>query len=327
MNLPLFIYSRTRDALCRFFGTRSQKTMPAQVGDYTLEKPLKYKPYNVGIYADAHGNKVIIKTIERSVSEVGYHYMRNEILLYRLIDAAQKTVPLLHVHAHVPQYISSEIHPLYTTLIIKYIPSTNLRLVPGTILSAEKKVEMYFAAVKMLQELYRNIPTKDRSKIPHHTLLHTTLVLACTSISAIVLHPRLTRDVLAGLRMYTKLFWVLFKDRAKIAFIHKDLHFKNILVTPEQESYLIDFEECMIGHPIHQYAISLGLEWHRGRNVPKVLHHKILEHLTSYPNGKKILAAYMIAYGIHRLGDKLELSLEHHYRSYLRYALELGAQS
>lgn len=332
MSIWTFIYGRFYDMVRSWFlpAPKSPTEAPAKIDEYSLVYTIKVQPYSVGLYKDPSGKRVIIKTCERRWGELRFHYMENEIRLYSILSRAQERIPKSvrehHKQVSIPKFIDAKTSSSRLVLIIEYIEGENLRFLEDGIATPIEKSNYYFQATEFINLLGYYMDPNDVRHIKTRGVIHTTYTVLLMTLTSLILRPAFWRELLSGSWLYMKSIPILIKNRKTQRLIHRDLHFKNILKTKDGIA-LIDFEECVFAHPLKEYAITLGLEWRHNKKICLLLQEKILKEICSSEEQRKLFAAFVISFVIHRFGDYLEPYLIPYYKDYYSSMLTLAREN
>lgn len=237
---------------------------PKSIGAYIFELEFKKigdrNSYPLGIYRNPEGEEALFKMRDARIKDYHYYSLLNEINMYQILNKAlrrlNRILPERLKNITIPKIICVVEDKNYIGMLLEYVDGQTAQD-----LSSEKKGKIYFLILEFLQYLGNHITDDERKKISKRTPMHYLFLYPFLVIKAIVTYPRSSSIVLLGIPIFFNAIFYMIKD-GKSALTHRDLHFKNIMVSGNR-LMLIDLQKCVFTEPLHDAVTTLRYWWKR----------------------------------------------------------------
>lgn len=238
------------------------RKLPVSVGNYSLvsnlDKTGTKKNFLLGIYENSKGQKAFAKMWTGNYKDFNYYSLKNEIQVTKILNSViRKTrniLPESLKKMSMPKLISSQEKENYLIMLIEYIQGQE-----ATNLASKRKIDVYFKTIEFVQFLGTKLTSKQKSYISKRTPFNYALLYPMLVVKAIISHPRALFYLLIGIPTFLQCLPALFKEN-KFVLSHRDLHFRNILITKNHD-YVIDLQLCVLTHPIIDLTTTLRYRW------------------------------------------------------------------
>ncbi len=194
--------------------------------------------FNVGLYKNALGESVLIKSSQSNPGNNYYRLLQNEANLYRLISAGSSKIKKTEVTF--PKLISLLEKDDSITLVREYLAGTKIKNLPSNV-----KLVHFNTALETLKKITLRLTKKDSACIPKRKPWQLFLVFPFYTLRAIL------RDKSHSL-LFMKMFFLFYFHHIslnvltpKYELAHRDLTTDNILKNKNQLS-IIDIETMML---------------------------------------------------------------------------------
>jgi SAM-dependent methyltransferase len=242
-------------------GIETDTRLPGTYKDFHLQKILVHAPRGIGIYENARGERVLIKSWKGSAQTYEYYQLVKEIHLYtvlhRVIDRIGSTLAEKYKRIRIPRILAQDVSSTRVFVVYEYIDDCiHLRDVQ----SLKEKTEIFTLAVEYWRYIGEHFTPEEKALLPKRTLGGTIVAYVVSLVYAIARYPsevlRLARSVpivVAGLRPLA-VHW-------NEGLVHRDFHFENVLVSKEH-IVIIDFGDNAFTSMMQIFTHALHWEWY-----------------------------------------------------------------
>ncbi|OGD93457.1 hypothetical protein A2697_00580 [Candidatus Curtissbacteria bacterium RIFCSPHIGHO2_01_FULL_41_44] len=321
-NLTRLLTNSLIGRILNFFYKNTHSKLPAIVGDYcfvsNFEKIGSKKDFVLGIYKNSKGQKAFAKMWTANYKDFSYYSLKNEIQVTKILNSVirktRKILPEGLKRMNMPKLISSQEKRNYLIMLTEYIQGQE-----AMVLTNEKKIDVYFKTMEFVQFLGTKLTSKQKSFISKRTPFNFALLYPMLVAKAVISHPRASLYILMGIPTFLRCLPALFKEK-KLVLNHRDLHFKNILITKNSD-FVIDLQLCVLTHPIHDFTTTLRYRWKEDDFYLKLLKEIIRRHQGS-EYFESLFKGLSINSATHGLTDKSfpKRKIDFHI-DYLKYAI------
>lgn len=262
LDMSRMLLISMRGAILKQFQRSRNYYMPAMIGDFRfvseINKEGTKKTFRVGIYQNHRGKKVIAKILFRPVKDYHYLTFKNEIGLYRVLNAVSQRLgankPVQFKQVSIPKLIAAfETHEMVVALI-EYVEGKM-----ATTISAKQKLVAYFAVSDYLGFLGSHLTRNERTYVSMRSAKHYIFLYPILLLKAVLTAPKATGPLLRGVPVFLRSIPALINSK-QIKLVHRDLHFGNILVSDES-TVLIDLQFCLFTYLLHELITTLRYRW------------------------------------------------------------------
>lgn len=220
-------------------------------------------------------------------------------IINRILDRMKGNIPERFSKIKIPKLVACEKSRKNLLAVIEFIEGEG-----ADAFSAEEKIETYFLIYDFMNFLGENMTEEERKHFTFRSPANYAILQPLIFGKALLANPDARRDIARGAFLFWKNFPYLVKN-AEAKFVHRDLHFRNILSSGNGLS-LIDLEFCVFSDPLHELITTLRYHW--GEKFGDLLLEKIIEKQSkrsSFSEMFKCLAANSIIHGLTD-GDKIK---------------------
>ena len=295
---------------------------PKKIGDYRFDSEISgvklWNSYILGIYRNSKGSKAIFKMKDARIKDLHYYSLKNEIAIYDILNKAtsrfSSSTPKKFHGICFPNKIAVKDTQDILGILIEYIEGKRV-----SELSPRKKVEIYFDIIEFLGYIDNHLTDKERGRISRRGPVHYLILFPFLAIKAILTYPRSAIFVLSGIPFFLAAIFVMLRDR-KIALIHRDIHFENILIS-NKKLVLIDLEQCVLTDPFYEAVTTLRYYWKKD-NFYLLLLDSVLQKYSFRKNFRLLFKGLIVNSATHGLtGKKFPKEMIDSWIDFLKYGV------
>lgn len=301
LNLSRLIYVYLKSLILKPFEKKAITKLPQKVGKYELISSLKkigtIKPFKLGIYKDAFGNKAVAKFWYGKYKDFNYYALNNELVLYQILTRVIKrlgnNIPAEYKNIKLPKIVLKNESKNQRVILVEYVDGD-----VSVGLTSQQKIKLYFKVVDFLNYLGTRLTQNERRSISKRNAKNYILLYPFLLVKALLTHPRATLPLLKGIPIFIKSIPILLTEDTN-PLVHRDLHFRNILVNGKK-IYLIDLQLCALTLKLHENITTLRYLWKEG-DFYKYLLKEIDKRYSKNENFKKLFRGLAVNSGTHGL--------------------------
>lgn len=281
----------------------TQPELPSVVGEYQytseFQKVGTAQDFALGVYQNKKGQKAIGKMWSGDFKNFAYYSLQNEVKMYLLLNEAKERVNKngkkteAFKDCYIPQLLNWQETPTSLFLLLEFVEGTM-----ANDLSTAKKLPAYWALTDYVSYLGTNLTTTEKKLIPSRSALSYCAMYPLLLCKACLTHTRAIPTLLKGVPVFIKSIPALFATK-DVALIHRDLHFKNILISPKRMT-LIDLQLCVQTIKLYEMVMTLRYRWKEDDLHQKLLV-DVLERYKNQPNFETLfrgLAVFSATHGL-----------------------------
>ncbi len=288
----------------RRIGTHASiPSFPRVVGDYTFIRRIKKigpkHSYEIALYRDHAGRKIFAKMRSSRVHDYHYFSLKNEIRTYKVLTHVRKRVSLMLPSKYkkmvIPKFLA--VHEDSETLImfLEYRKGYPIANKPE-----KNRVSTFMLAAQYLTFLGDNMTPEERKIISTRTPEHMMMLLPFLTGKTLLHHREHFGRIAAAVHIIVSEYFAVRKTWDS-AFIHRDLHFRNIL-SEKNDSIIIDFQQCVYADRLQEYVTILRYYW-KSRPEAITIHNQLLQELKETPGFARRMRWLSLHSVIHGLTD------------------------
>lgn len=295
---------------------------PKRIGDFVFVKiffPNKeVKHLDFAIYENKNGKMAIAKQWNRSCKYINYHWLANEINVYKEIHRVRAQNPQIdrkYPNIHIPDFLGVVKDKDRLTMLIEQIDGHSLKSLP-----VEKQVAVFKNVIEYMTFLGVTMDSSAKKILIKRNMWYIAAIFPFIFTLALIKHPKNFLSILRGGIIFSlNIFRILNKnDRT---FVHRDLNPDNIIIKGDH-AWIIDFQISAITNPAFEIAGVMIFLWNNVefREIFKNGH--VMESIKKDKNkfySYKILSIYLALYNL----GAVKTIPSGQVFSYLNYALEL----
>lgn len=295
---------------------------PAKIGNFNFVKNFfpdkKAVHFYFAIYEDGSGKMAIAKQWNKSCKYINYHWLANEINVYKEIHRVRADNPKIdpkYPNMHIPDLLGVVREKDRLTMLIEQIDGQSLKTLPF-----EKQIAVFQDAIEYMVFLGDRMDSSAKKVLIKRSMWYVAAIFPFTFTLAVINHPKkLLHLLLAGIVFSVNILRIL--NQKSTTFVHRDLNPDNI-ITKDAHTWIIDFQISAIMNPAFEIAGLMIFMWNdvEFREAFKGGH--IMESLKKDKNkfyAYKIASIYTAFYN---LGANKRMPSDQVF-SYLNYALGL----
>lgn len=228
---------------------RVGKASPSvSLGEYTLVKDITpvYSTVSarVGIYADAQGNKFVIKRCQYKVEDLNLMYLRNEAYMLKTLAMAGKAAGIL------PTFVKIIEEKNEFILITGFADGDRLDLI-----EKHKRVEVILQAYAKLRTLSDALKSSDFADIPTRNPGYYLVSFMINMAKVIFKDRGNTGFYLRTLVLFYTRYLAGCLAGVEMGLVHRDLYADNILYDQSKQSVtVLDWESAIISDSLYDLA-------------------------------------------------------------------------
>ncbi len=282
------------------------QTLPLRVGNFKLEGSMRKSgttnAFLLGNYINKRSGKAAIgKLWSGKHKDYFYYSLKNEINIYILLHSVLKREA-----NHLPKELKNMVLPEIVTVVEeKGSLMLLLEFKDGKIandFSLTKRLSTYWNAVNYISFLGSQMTPVELAYVPHRSALSLVCLYPLLVGSAILAHPKYTKTILAGIPVFAKSIPALLTS-VEYGLIHRDLHFKNILISKTQNT-LLDLQYCAYSLKLYDLVTTLRYRWGEDELYKKLLS-QIYEKYKNSTNFKSLFRGLSVLSATHGLTGRM----------------------
>jgi peptidoglycan/xylan/chitin deacetylase (PgdA/CDA1 family) len=300
--------------------------LPKSIDNYrmidTIDRPKGDNQYQFGIYENDQGRRGILKMWDGKKKDGDWFWLSNEIKTYEglseLFKANKSMISEKFGDVKLPKLIKRLETKNTLGLFMEQIDGKTLDHLPDIkdVIKAFDKAINYF---RYLGELIAW--NKSEAMFVKRTNAHTVAIFIYMLMRSIFMYPKKSIIILYSLLVFMKnLSYLMISN--DLAFVHRDLTYKNILKLPGEKIGIIDFELAVLTNPLYEITqIAVG-SWRHHEFREEFYRLDIMKEIMDDKNKFYSYKALTIFTAIHRLATSPRRQFDLHY-AYLMHGLGL----
>jgi hypothetical protein len=261
-SLPKLLLINMFDKLQHIFSTPYSRSLPKRVNEFVLQKELEKigtaHAYHLAKYKTAGGEYAFAKMWIGRYKNFSYFSLKNELQMYVLLTKTQKrlkkTMPDRFKKCYIPELLEWKESGNSLIMFTEYVEG---KIANDT--TTDGKLKAYWLLTDYISFLGENMTNEEKSQIPHRGFWSFVFLYPLLVVAVCFAHPELIGLILQGIPVFARSLSTL-AGNSNQTLIHRDLHFKNILV--ERTRYtLIDLQLCARTYKLYEYVTTLRYRW------------------------------------------------------------------
>lgn len=316
------IYFKQKQASSKEIAEHDPIDFPRKIGNFVFVKKFfpdkKVRQFYFAIYKDDSGKEAIAKQWNKSCKYIHYHWLMNEINVYKEIHRVLDNNPQIsqkYPNAHIPRLLGVLREKSRLIMLIEKIDGQSLKD-----LSTENQVSFFQTAIEYLALLGERVDLSAKSSLIKRSGWHMMATFLFIIILAVLNHPKRFLSIFyGGIVFVLNIFRIL--NSKNMTLVHRDLHPDHI-ITIGNHLWIIDFEISVITNPAFEIAVLRIFLWNDTEFCDQFEKGQAMESIMKDKNkfySYKILSIYLALYNfgaINRIPSDQVFS-------YLNYALGL----
>lgn len=299
-----------------------QDDFPKEIGNFIFLKkffPDKViKSFNFAIYENKNGKKAIAKQWNRSCKWIDYHWLNNEINVYKEINriiANNPEVNRKYPNMHIPELLDVVREKNVLIMLIEKIEGESIKTT-----STREQVSIFQNVIEYLNFLGSMMESSGKKVLIKRNMWYVATTSIFISVLAILKHPKKTLSILHGLLFLSLNIFKIF-DKNDMIFAHRDLQPDHIIMK-DDNFWIIDFQISAITNKAFDLAGLMIFMWNSSDFCDMFEKNYIIDFLSKDKNNFYVYKALSIHLALYNLGILKEISFDQVF-SYLNYALNL----
>lgn len=236
--------------------------LPKTIGEYEFESEMKKigprKSYLLAIYKNNKGERVLLKMRNSGIKDYHYFSLKNEIILYAILNNALKRlgnkIPQQFKQFYIPKVLSVVDDDTSLAILMEFMEGTTAQK-----LNPDRKISLYLKTVDFLQFIGESLTPDEKRMISTRSPYNYISLYPLLLLKAMITYPKLAGSIIKGLPTFiASIPSMLFYSEKSLT--HRDLHFKNIMLS-KRKIVLIDLQQCVYTDPLHELVTTLRYSW------------------------------------------------------------------
>lgn len=313
-----------KSAISKRVGTTAMAPdFPKVVGDFTFSRLIKKigpkHSYEIALYKGDAGKSVFAKMRSSRVHDYHYLSLKNEIRTYEVLTRVRKRVGFM-LSGKFKKIIIPELLAVHEdeNRLIMFLEYRNGN--PIVVKPEKDRVKLFMMAARYLTYLGDNMTPSERTLISRRTPEHMLMLLPFLTVKTLLNHGEFAGHIVTAVAKIIRRYPVARKTWDS-AFIHRDLHFRNIL-SSKQDQIIIDLQQCVFADRLQEYVTILRYYW--GKRAEAItLHNNLVRELRKTPGFSERMRWLSLQSVIHGLTDpSFPKDMTDGWMEYLVYSLK-----
>lgn len=304
-------------------GPAEPAALPRHIASYRLvkriERPVGDREFQFGLYRDDQGKEAIVKQWSGSKKDFGYYWLKNEIAVYQQFTSLYRaTAPVLanlFPRIRPPNLLAVVQGPEQLLLLAENVAGQSLADKPAV------AIETFEEALRYLAYINEFFTPKARRHFLKRGMWYVVGLFPLLLLRAFFRNPKQLRQLAKAGLEFGRLIPLLLENN-ELSFIHRDLTYFNLFITPENDIRILDFELSVLAHPIFELTTIVTGSWYRENFLQEFYKLKVMKQVLSHHPSFEIYRGLSIYTAVHRLATTVKTELPNHY-FYLEHALKL----
>ncbi len=274
---------------------------PQHITEYTfvqqVEKIGTACHFDLAIYQNDKGQKAFAKLWRGSFHSFSYHSLKNEITVYSVLNTVlarcANKLPSRLQHCHLPKLITWQETRSSLLELIEFVDGD----IANTH-STSEKLNAYWQVVEFLTFLGDEFTLEEKKYIAQRGVFDYLLLFVVVWPITFWKRPDIRPLLIKGIGVVMSGIPGLLQQNYN-TFTHRDLHFKNILLSPSQTT-VIDLQLCVRTIQIYEVITTLRYRWEED-DLHKKLLTQIKQLYGDLPQFRQVFRALAVISATHGL--------------------------